>query len=245
MKLTTIYIDGGDNLVPGDSKFAQQPFSFSLSEVDSSQHSDPEEDSDNAMMDDLPSREPSPIPDRWTIASEKCLEQVNHYAACYHSRYCYLVSPIEVILARRRMDDIATPSQSLAQNRSRRPPGPRAPLPSSSPESASSPSQGYTDHGHPETNMKSIELCSIEWKTEGIQEMTFNLALWAFHMMAAIESKVEIDYPDIHVDPVYQVFGNQYWLRRRRMENAEQYAVEEQLFVDAIMNKTSVGDTRL
>lgn len=67
------------------------------------------------------SREESLVQGRWTRASEKCLEQVNHYARCYNSRYCYLVSPIEVLLGRRRMDGALSPSRSLAKNRPIRP----------------------------------------------------------------------------------------------------------------------------
>lgn len=34
----------------------------------------------------------------WTVVSDTCLEQVNQYAADGASRYCYLVSPIEIIV---------------------------------------------------------------------------------------------------------------------------------------------------
>jgi hypothetical protein len=71
-----------------------------------------EEDSDDAMMDETSSEE-SLVQGRWTRASEECLEQVNHYARCYKSRCYYLVSP----LGRRRMDEVLSPSRSLAKNR--------------------------------------------------------------------------------------------------------------------------------
>jgi len=201
--------DSGNNLLPGDSKFAQRAFSLG----DLEDHT--EDDSDDAMMDETSSEE-SLVQDRWTRASEKCLEQVNHYAGCYNSRYCYLVSPIEVLLGRRRMDEVLSPSRSLAKNRPTRPStaasqpqrGESAPL-SSSPSALSS-SPGYTDHGHPDTNMKPIELCAIRWEAQGMGVITFNLALWAFHMVSAIENKVEANYPVMGVDPAYQIFASRY-----------------------------------
>ena len=58
--------------------------------------------------------------------------------------------------------------------------------------------------------MKPIELCAIRWDAQGMGDLTFNLALWAFHMVSAIEHKVEANYPVMGVDPAYQIFSNRY-----------------------------------
>lgn len=55
--------------------------------------------------------------------------------------------------------------------------------------------------------MKPIEVCAIRWDMGG---MTFNLALWAFHMVSAVENKVEANYPVMGVDPAYQIFASRY-----------------------------------
>lgn len=41
--------------------------------------------------------------------------------------------------------------------------------------------------------------------------MTFNLALWAFHMVSAIENIVGVNYPIMDVDPAYQIFPSRYF----------------------------------
>lgn len=171
------------------------------------------QDSDDVMMHETSSEESL---GHWEKASERCLEQINHYARYYSSRYCYLVSPKEVVLARRRMDEVMSPSRSLAKNRSIRLSTRASPLqrgegvPSSSSPSAPSSSPGYTDHGYPDTNMKHIELCAIKWDAQGIEQMTFNLGLWALHMLSAIENTVDANYHNINLDPAYHIFASRY-----------------------------------
>jgi len=58
--------------------------------------------------------------------------------------------------------------------------------------------------------MKPIELCAIRWEAQGMGVITFNLAFWAFHMVSAIENKVEANYPVMGVDPAYQIFASRY-----------------------------------
>lgn len=74
------------------------------------------------------------------------------------------------------------------------------PLPSS-PLIMSSP---YSDNGNPDTNMKPIQLCSIRWDASGPNELTFNLAIWALHIIAALDREVRSDYPSIADDPKYK-----------------------------------------
>lgn len=38
--------------------------------------------------------------------TDACLEQVNNYTRDFGSRYCYLVSPFEVVVARRTVDQV-------------------------------------------------------------------------------------------------------------------------------------------
>ena len=119
------------------------------------------------------------------------------------------------------MDEVLSPSRSLAKNRPMRlkttasqpQRGDSAPL-SSSPSALSS-TPGYTDHGHPDINMKPIELCAVRWEAQGMGVMTFNLALWAIHMISAIENKVEANYPVMSADPAYQIFSTRYQSRSR------------------------------
>ena len=58
--------------------------------------------------------------------------------------------------------------------------------------------------------MKPIELCATRWDAQGLGGITFNLALWVFHMVSAIEEKVEADYPVMAVDPACQIFACRY-----------------------------------
>lgn len=154
----------------------------------------------------------SPHRSPWEKVSDACLEQVNHYARDYTSRYCYLVFPIEFLVARPRMDEPMSPSISLATTRTPREVGMREtpskpirrlfgkPL-SSSPPLLSSP---YTYNGKPDTNMKPIQLCSITLDASGPDRLTFNLALWALHILAALDCEVRTEYPPIGEDPTNQ-----------------------------------------
>lgn len=43
--------------------------------------------------------------------------------------------------------------------------------------------------------MKPIQLCSVRWEASGPNEMTFNLAIWTLHNIAALDREVRTDYP--------------------------------------------------
>lgn len=159
----------------------------------------------------------SPPRSSWTKVSDACLGQVNLHARDFASRDCYLVSPIEVLVARRTMEKPMSPSRSLAATRkptefragnSRSSTPTRRPFSeplSSSPPLSFSP---YTDHGQPDTNMQPIQLVSISWEVSGHHRLTFNLALWALHILASLGGEVRIEYPSIAEDPLYQYWNN-------------------------------------
>ena len=217
------------NILPGDSKYARQFFDIGEDGKKTEHTHIDDEDSNEVFEDDqeasdvvegdvsMAQDDSSDIcsPDRsaWTMVSDACLEQVNHYARNCASRYCYLVSPLEIIVTRRSMDEPLPVSISLAATRTPRKvrvehqpltPSRRLfvePLPSS-PLIMSSP---YSDYGNPDTNMKPIQLCSIRWDVSGPDDLTFNLAIWALHIIAALDREVRSDYPSIADDPKYKL----------------------------------------
>ncbi|KAA8565415.1 hypothetical protein EYC84_011119 [Monilinia fructicola] len=235
--------DSRNNLLPGDSKFATKPFSFGdLNKNNLSQEEDrplsdrdpndmhQEEDSplSDRDLEDMLQEEDSPLSDRdlkdmhleedgqdsddvmmHETSSEESLDITIHVTATSSL-------PKKLFLARRRMDEVMSPSRSLAKNRSIRLSTRASPLqrgegvPSSSSPFAPSSSPGYTDHGYPDTNMKHIELCAIKWDAQGIEQMTFNLGLWALHMLSAIENTVDANYHNINLDPAYHIFASRY-----------------------------------
>lgn len=217
------------NILPGDSKYAREFFDIGEDGKKTKQTDSDDEESNEVFEDDQESSDVlegddsmskdnssdicSPHRSAWTRFSDACLEQVNHYARDCGSRYCYLVSPVEIIVARRRMDESLPASISLAATRTPRkvrvkesqPLTPTRrlwgePLPSS-PPIMSSP---YSDNGNPDTNMRPIQLRSIYWDASGPNELTFNLAIWALHIIAALDREVRTDYPSIADDPKYK-----------------------------------------
>jgi len=195
------------NLVPGDSKFTRQAFDINLQRdrnEDSDVDSDISMDLPGSVLSDTVPSEPAP----WTKVSDACIEQVNHYAKDWASRYCYLVSPYEVVVARRTMDQPMLDSISIAATRDPRTRNPRAPIPpplSSSPTAlSSSVATSSFSNSHPQTHMRPIELRSIKWSESGVDKLTFNLAIWSLHILAAIDQKVQTEYPELSEDTNYK-----------------------------------------
>ena len=128
-----IAADATQNVVPGDSKFAGRPFDIvDYQRADESDKDISDYDSGGSESTDGDvSMQLSPHRSRWTKVSDACIEQVNHYANCYATRYCYLVSPVEIVVCRRTVDEAMSPSRTLASTRPRRdvlpPNGPSAP----------------------------------------------------------------------------------------------------------------------
>jgi len=199
--------DYNRNLVPGDSKFTRQAFDIILRRdiyEDSDVDSDISMDLPGSVLSDTVPSEPAP----WTKVSDACLEQVNHYAKDWASRYCYLVSPYEVVVARRTMDLPMSDSTSIAATRDPRTRNSRASIPpplSSSPDALSSSiATSSFSNSHPQTHMRPIELRSIKWSESGPETLTFNLAIWALHILASIDRKVQTGYPELSKDPIYK-----------------------------------------
>ena len=206
-----ITTDATQNIVPGDSKFAARPFIISddqrpiESDDDMSDHNGSNSTGEEVSMDVSPHRS------RWARVSDACIEQANHYATCHSTRYCYLVSPVEIVACRRTMDEAMLSSESLASTRPRRNmlPGIKIQhLPGGdnlSPSPLLSSSPPYTDYGRPDNNMRPIQLAAVRWENHGTANITFNLAVWALHMLAAIDRGVRTSYPPIASDPAYQL----------------------------------------
>ncbi|KAI9701725.1 MAG: hypothetical protein M1820_006353 [Bogoriella megaspora] len=96
--------DRRKNLLPGDSKFTKEPL-----------RAQKKENLGTRDLDNMPVSSPLTVRTEYT---QSCLEQVNHYAANYKSRYFYIITNLEIFIARRRL----TPSTgtSPAQTRARR-----------------------------------------------------------------------------------------------------------------------------
>src|SRR5271170_6217619 len=95
-------MDPMQNVLPGDTKFTGNEFDITGDILDIM---------GNSSMKPLRDR------DRWAKVTHKCIERVNHHAKCYGTRYCYTVSPIEALAARRTMEEATFPSGSLARTR--------------------------------------------------------------------------------------------------------------------------------
>ncbi|CAD6444321.1 f71897bd-8cf6-4b44-92cf-c9f489f30bc9 [Sclerotinia trifoliorum] len=189
----------GRSVLPGDSKYAQQEFSWTPTE-------------DHYEKTDDTSSEASSDANSSAIATERALTQVNHYAKIYKSRYCYLISPKQALLVRRRKDEQLPASESLAKNRPLRQ-KPVA-MPSQSQRSESEPrspsparSDAYVEDTEPDTNMQYLQLCAVPWGIPEEEGISLNLALWAMHMISAVENDVRSSYPALSDDPALKIFS--------------------------------------
>lgn len=146
----------------------------------------------------------SPSRSAWTMVSDACLEQVNQYARDCAFRYCYLVSPVEIIVARRRMDAVTRTPRKVGVKEYQNLTPTRRLFGESIPSAPPLISSPYSDNGNPDTNMKPIQLRSKSWEASGPNDLTFNLAIWALHIIAALDREVRTDYPSIADDPRYK-----------------------------------------
>ncbi|KAJ8065011.1 hypothetical protein OCU04_007314 [Sclerotinia nivalis] len=187
------------SILPGDSKFTADKFNWSATVHNY-------ELADGTTSD-------GPVTGETSSITEKSLMQVNHYAKIHKSRYCYLISPKEALFVRRRKDEDIPASESLANNRPSRL-NPIA-MPSQSQRSDSEPKSSspatsdysFTDNSAPDTNMQYLELCAVPWGIPVAGEISLNLALWATHMISAVENDVKSSYPIMSDDPALRIFS--------------------------------------
>ncbi|KAF7865513.1 hypothetical protein EAF04_006487 [Stromatinia cepivora] len=191
------------SILPGDSKFTADEFNWSATV-----HATIDED--DRMADGTPNVGET------SSTTETFLMQVNHYAKIHRSRYCYLISPKEALFVRRRKDEDLSASKSLANNRPSRQKPIAMPSQSQRSESESeselksssqASSLGFTDNSAPDTNMQYLELCAVPWGIPKAGGISLNLALWAMHMISAVENNVKSSYPIMSDDPALKIFS--------------------------------------
>lgn len=159
-------------------------------------------------------------PDQNQQLVKNSFEQVVTYAQSFKTRYCYLLTNVELNVIR-IMRDLPQPiGQSLAErphprlahhtiSQSHREPSPGGSVTEEDISIMSTLSIAETANALP-------EFVTIAWEAEGPKQLTVNLALFALHVFAALSSDVRDYYDPIESDKVHLELRSKLRPRQRR-----------------------------
>jgi hypothetical protein len=154
---------------------------------------------------------PSSPPSDNDSASEndaEILEQPNNYAKVCNTRYCYLLTPVEAVLILRYSDDdtdgyVKTSRQPSSRHQQQPLTSLHSLNPMSSPQQSSSsyipsdPSRGPEQSGIFVRSVMWDAVMKFKENEDGKDLLSYNMAIWVLHMLAAEESEVKPKYPEI------------------------------------------------